>query len=749
MPDLVPTPQFEEEIRAVVAPPQARTEFVNSLHARLLQQAASQSDKPSRSVYLRLAWALVLVVTLFVVGVLITGPQRVIAAVRGLFGYIPGVGIVEQNAPIRVLAEPVSLTRDGITLEITAATLTGDQTRIEYRIFGVPGSAYPHSEDVVGCIERPYLLLADGFRQEVDAPVPTNINEATYVMPCIFETLPGTAPTDWRLALKFVAAPPNMTVMPVTELFPSPETKPTQYTVTPGQNSTPSPVALEDHSVTVSKEIETADGYILVGSFQPQTQAGEQIQTTGTTLTDASGKEIPYSLPMDVSPDSPDPNTGGSGWAIQFKGYGLTYPLTISFTGLPIREVDSNATAEFTFDAGANPQPGQEWDLNQDVQLAGHTLKLVSIIADSPNGFSFRIRGDRIYSVGVEIAGYTAVGGGGGYSPEGMDSVSVAYTQMPTGLLTVILSHLTVTGDPLTWQGQWTPANPRVDFPTPQPGLCLDTDSFSDLGALPSDLAPGKALIYEQLADSGQWGLALYSLDGSQQQVVTTGGNWGSLAPDGSQVAYSAVDNGIHIYDIGSQIDRTIPGAFGFDLHWSPDGKQIAYIGIGNGTVNSTFVINTDGTNLRHVSELSYETMIGWSPDANLLYFAAPYTGGAAWKVYAYDFNAGIAVEQFTIENGTPKLLNPKLSPDGSWIVYRGKDNSSLYMVRTDGSDLQLVMDNAGVVGVEWTNSGWLGVGLKNPDTNATTIALVKPDGCEAYRAPSTMQGDLEGLFIP
>ncbi len=207
---------------------------------------------------------------------------------------------------------------------------------------------------------------------------------------------------------------------------------------------------------------------------------------------------------MDVSPDSPDPNVGGTGWAIGFKGYGLVYPLTITFTGVPVIEADPNATAEFTFDAGANPQPGQEWDVEQDIQLAGHTLKLLSITADSRGGYSFRFQGDKIYGVGVAIAGFTASGGGGGSSPEGMINVNVSYAQIPTGVLKIILSHLMVTGDPLTWEGQWTPANPRIDFPPPPPGICLDASSVAGLSPFPPDLAEGKVLIYEQLEGSDQ-----------------------------------------------------------------------------------------------------------------------------------------------------------------------------------------------------------------------------------------------------
>ena len=50
MSDMTPTPQFEEEIRAAVAHPLAREEFVKSLHARLMQQAASNT-KLNRPIY--------------------------------------------------------------------------------------------------------------------------------------------------------------------------------------------------------------------------------------------------------------------------------------------------------------------------------------------------------------------------------------------------------------------------------------------------------------------------------------------------------------------------------------------------------------------------------------------------------------------------------------------------------------------------------------------------------------------------
>ena len=758
MSDLTPTPQFEDEIRAAVATPQARQEFVNSLHARLVHQATTQSGKSSRPIYLRPAWVVASLITLLMVGILLIGPQRVLAAMRGLFGYIPGVGIVEQSAPFRVLSEPVSVTRDGISITVTSALLTGDKTHVEYRIFGVPGSAYPNREDVMGCTTQEYLHLPDGSRiDRIDndyGPVPTRIDSATFVIPCIFNTLPGKTPENWELPLHFVAAPPDLTVMPVIELSPSPQANLTPVTTPLPEAVGVTPTLVANNQITIIKEIETSDGYILVGQFPFQGPPGEQVHNGEAEITDASGKKIAFTHPQDVGPNSLGLDPNGPYWIMQFKAAGLAYPLTIKFSSAAIQQADPNATAQFIFDTGSNPQPGQEWTPNQDIQLAGHTLKLVTIRADSRNGYNFIFQGDpTVISADIQIDGYTPTGHGGGRGLEagGFDT-SLSFAQFPTGLLTVTLSNLTVTGETLTWQGQWTPAIPRTDLPTnptQQPGLCLASDTLTQLSPFPADQVDGKVLSYEMLNGTGPWSLVLYNLDGSQQQVVTNSGNWGSLSPDGSQVAYSATDNGMHIYDVNSQTEITIPGAFGFDLHWSPDEMQIAFIAMGNGTVNSTFVINTDGTNMRQISEFSYETIIGWSSDSNLLYFAARYTGGAAWKVYAYDFSVGTAVELFTVENGTPKFLNPKLSPDGSWIAYRGKDNSSLYLVRSDGSDMHLAIDNAGVVGIEWTRSGWLGVSLKDQNSTESTIVLIKPEGCEAYRMPSSLQGDLEGLFIP
>jgi hypothetical protein len=94
------------------------------------------------------------------------------------------------------------------------------------------------------------------------------------------------------------------------------------------------------------------------------------------------------------------------------------------------------------------------------------------------------------------------------------------------------------------------------------------------------------------------------------------------------------------------------------------------------------------------------------------------------------------------------KALGATLSQDGKWIAYRGRDNSSLYLVHTDGSGMHLVLDNTGASGVEWSQSGWLGVSLTTDSDSHTAVIMVKPDSCQIYRLPF-LQGELEGLSIP
>jgi hypothetical protein len=745
-------------------------------NTNLLPQITARIDKERKlAMKTKTRLLIVALIVLSAVAVTLVSFPGVVTAMQRLFGYIPGVGIVEQNAPIRVLAAPVTVTRQGVSITVTSATLTADQTHIEYRIFGVPRNAYPDNEAITGCIEREALVLPDGARlvpAQNFPPVPGSVNQAVLVIPCIANTLPGKAPENWQIPISFVPAPPDLTVMPVIELSPSPQVQATdtlsalpagtgavaQATLT----GVPPASGQNNNSVTVEKVIESNDGYILVGQFNPQVNAGDWVQITGMIqLQDTNGKKVAYTEPQDISTNpNVNANAGGFGWVLQFKAAGLAFPLTITFPGSVLTQIDPTATAEFTFDAGPDPQPGQAWTPNQEIQLAGHILKLVSVSVDSRSGYGFRFQSDgKVSTASLQIEGYsTSGGGGGGGGGGGPDAsstfdVSLAFTELPRGKLKVIVSNLTVAGDPLTWQGQWSPANPRTDWPAQpasQPGLCLSVDQIGQLQPAPAELTHGAALFYEKLSKPGeatdQWGVVLYPLDGNPGQVLATDASWGSLSADGSRAAYPAQD-GIHVVDLAARVETVLAGAGGYDLHLSPDGRQIAFV---SSNADSISVMDTSGASpARRISEQGYESVIGWSPDSRQVYIAIPFTGGSAWKVQVVDVATQAAQDLFTIENGSYKALGAALSPDGSWIAYRGRQNDSLVLVRTDGTQMHAAIENSGgISGIAWSKSGWIGLSLFNPDNEERRLVLLQPESCQAYVLPG-LHGDLEGLFLP
>lgn len=745
---------FEEKLRVAMRAPQPQPEFLESLRARLLQQPPSAA--PARRpgvVSLRVRWAVFALIFLILAGALmIIGPQRVSAAFRRLFGYVPGVGIVEQSAPIRVLAQPVSLTREGVTVSVNSAVLTADQTRLDFGVSGVPLSAYPRDEAVSGCLDHEYLRLPDGTKLMIDAPIPPQVNEATFVLPCIFNTLPGTTPTDWELTLRFIPAPPDLTIMPVIELTPAIQASPSPSASVSTAEETAQPPIEQTSVVVIEKMIETEDGYILIGAFRPQAPEGSWAQVTGVPqIRDVNGKQVPYTHPQDIELpyDEDMGKNGGFPFAFQIKGAGLSFPLTIEFSGVLISEADLQATAELTLDVGLAPQAGQVWTLNREIQLAGYTLKLVSVTALS-DGYAFEFAaGPEINSVSVQIEGHTAVGGGGGGAPgSGVIHTSLSYAQLPTGELKMILSNLTVAGSSQTWRGMWQPSFSK-DWPSPTPAmypLCLNADSIANLQPLPAGLN-GRALITELNPDPA---IALVNFDGNQKRILAPN-NWrGALSPNGQLLAYEGAQ-GIVILDLASSSLNVLPDVSGRDLHWSPDGKQIAYVSVGE--EYGIFVASLGDAQRRQLSNLGYEAIAGWSPDGKLLYYAIPDSGGKGWMLRAVDIATGEGRDLFVLENSSAKAPMPAVSPDGKWIAYRGVDNGSLYLIRIDGADGHIIIERPSpeyaISGIVWgPDGGLLGVSIATPENPQSEIILMQVESYEAYALPG-IWGELDGLLIP
>ncbi|WP_322509378.1 hypothetical protein [Anaerolinea sp.] len=744
------TPQFEESIRKSFGVPEIRSIFVDEVYSNLMQQAATKSKKPHPFLGLRPAWTVTFaILALMIIGTLVIGPQRVYAAVLQLFGYIPGVGIVDQNSPIRLLAEPVSITRDGITVSVNQVVLTGTETRLDFGVSGVPLSAYPKAESVSGCVEREYLRLPDGTRIDVNAPIPTNVNEATFVLPCIFNTLPGTVPIDWELPIHFVATSSDLTILPVLDVTPS--VSPTDQKLGLDIETTPTTTSNESTQVNVSidKVIETEGGYILLGSVRPNIPAGSWLQITGPAIIkDANGKNVNYTFPNDVQPlDDASLGQGGYSWVMQINGTGVKFPISISFSGVIISQVDTEAFAKTTIYVGSNPQTEQIWEVNQDVQIAGNTIRLISITAQT-DGYSFRIDpGMNLSSVSVQIEGHHPDGAGGGEGTTNgkVFNTSLIYSELPKGDLTVLFSNPRLASPTSTWQAVWQPETIRnfssIDGPST---TCLNADTIQNINPLPSGL--NGEVVLTQL--NPQLQIILAGMDGSELKVLAAGNGRAALTQDGTRLAYTT-DAGIRIQNLRSGEFTEIAGVFGRDLHWSPDGSQLAYVN--SGDLYGVFLINSDGKNPRQISNLGYETIADWSPEGSILYYAIPGSTGDGFLLRSVDVSTGNTKDLFVLENSSLKAPMPAVSPDGKWIAYRASDNSSLFIKGMDGSPARLLLDDPAnaINGIAWDKESLLlGVSLITPEYPDGEIILIAPDTCETYRLPG-LSGELNGILIP
>ena len=457
--------ELEESLRAALDAPAPRPEFAHELGSRLVQRA--ETLRPRRAARLRPAWAVVLgILIVLAAALLIAGPQRVAAAVQRLFGYLPGVGIVDRNAPLRVLAAPVTMTRDGVTLSVTQAVLSGDKTVVTYTLTGVPWSAYSHVESIPGCAGMASLRLPAGSVLDLTGgggsataysltypPIPPDVTSATFLLPCIGDTLPGLAPENWELPLAFVPAPANLALLPVIDVVPTPT----------AAAASVAPAAANPLSVT--RVIDAGDTYILLGELNDRLAADTSLpagstwsQTDAYRISDANGQEVYYSFPGDPSLTSPVTQPGSESWAVQFSKR-LAFPLTISLSGQFIEPADPPVEATFPFDAGPNPRPGQTWTLNRNFTLDGHRVTLDSIEVDGRGGYTFSFESDgSVAGLGLEIVDYPSQGGGGGGGPAGGPwSVGLSYAVLPTGSLTIRLSNLTLVGPSKTWSLSWSP----------------------------------------------------------------------------------------------------------------------------------------------------------------------------------------------------------------------------------------------------------------------------------------------------
>ena len=125
-------------------------------------------------------------------------------------------------------------------------------------------------------------------------------------------------------------------------------------------------------------------------------------------------------------------------------------------------------------------------------------------------------------------------------------------------------------------------------------------------------------------------------------------------SPDGRFVAYMSLEEQKERNDGSSQIHmRSMDGSYDVALThdiwanirpaWSPDGSRIAFLSERDGTYNvfALYVMNSDGSNVRRLTEPVYseDVSLAWSPDGKTI--ALDSSGLAMRNIYLVDVNTG------------------------------------------------------------------------------------------------------------
>jgi hypothetical protein len=521
-------------------------------------------------------------------------------------------------------------------------------------------------------------------------------------------------------------------------------TYPWQITFNPADILTDVPTSSTsflDAALQIEKVIPIDDGYYLIGrtAWSDSRLSDVAIGGFDASLLDANGTEYPIEPVSfdEIGITDAQPNQ----WA--YKVYGKAFPasLTLKMTQATLQFIQPYS---FTFDPGANPQPGQEWQINQTIEILGYkaTIQSAKFIKQGDlRGFEFSLATDpALQNIPFTLesgitGGYGSGGGTSSRDENGMMKVYALSDGQFTGPILAAIHSIFTNGN---WQTTWNPPAAEAGAtPVSMPQACITLDKWNQAiaspEAIPSDF-PQKVLL-SRGAVSPDPSLFITSLDGSSDHGLVFG--HGSLSRDGTKLVYSGADNGLYILDLSSgQISTLTNSANDFSPFWSPDGNQIAFMRQTDKGMN-IFVMDANGQNARALTDTTdYLTLMGWTPNGARLIF----------NVYKPD---GSLIQTVNVKSGELETLlalsqgnngGVSISPDGAWIAYAdqviGKLYPGIFISRLDGSQKKLLMQLEGwsTAASVWSADGkWLTINMI--DTNqfqpTTVPALVNVDTCQ------------------
>lgn len=748
--------EFEGKLRSNIDLPQPKAEFVDGLWESMMKpdQSGMSLRSPSRSGWV---WRFGLVgLTIIVAVILAIGPQKALAQVRSWLGYSPKLGLVDTSATIRVLKEPVSQIREGITVEVAAAVLDATKTKLDFRVSGVPREAYPEHEKPGDCWEMPWIESVGGGRFEMQQlgiyeAIPQDVDSAIFVLPCIHDTITGTVPIDWRLPIEFIAADAAVPLMPVVAV------EQTQGAIVEPVNEKPLRTVGE-HNFRVEKIIETETGYILGGTFELNMSGVTSSYWTSpqVLVKDANGRFVPTTYP-EKARELLGELTGGSqtklGWLIEFDARDVAYPLTLSYVGWSEQMDPITLGTPFAIDTTLIPPYGHALEINQDMEINGRSVRLLNVSRTQIGLYAYQFKlNTEISMFDVKVVEQPA-----NWSDYIIDRENGTYTvipvqeTLPVGLVHIQLFNVSWRGEEMTMEIDWAPATPHTSMASSTDGLqvCVLDEEKLDAAQPVTDLKDAQLLIYEPIPEKGAYGLFVYNAANTEKQLIATNATWGKFSPDGRAVAYSGADRLIHIHEIESGSDKILSGVSGFNIHWSPDGTRLSYISTAPTQQIGLAVVNLDGSGQELLVEDRQISNIGWRADGKVLFYKQNYfPNDTTATLNEYDLVAHQSSELLSTSDRHFMIkANEEAKKELFWVGDARHGELSVYARLTGEIRLQQLFPNARVLAAD---KNWMLGEAVGVDWQARRLVFIQPDRCQVELLDFELTArELFDLWIP
>ena len=495
---------------------------------------AAHLERKSPMTTLRSRPMLAVLIALFVLLAL----SGVAYAVGTMLGYVPGFGVVDENASLRVLSRPVSQTRDGITWTVKEAILGPNKTVVVYSLEGIQQDMLPHDEEISGCMDMPEIYLPNGDILRVTGgeggyretrweygPIPAGVNDVVFSMLCVADTLPGKAPTNWELPLHFIPTSEEKNIMPILEVSPFPTTIETE---------TISAVSLYGISMKLDKFIPLPDGYYLIGHTEWTDDRILDVFPSGWGMKafDDSGRELPLEPALSGEDRVVYEALERNQWVYRLYGRNFNGKVTLRIESMsvvfrdPIRLILNSPSNEFNF---SDTQLGQSWDMNaMPFDIPGISANIVHMeytqIGEG-RGFDLTIYSDpsldNIYfgfESGLDTSGLSRISGssGGSSRDETTGTLHVIVTTNAKMIFPLVL-RADGAGINGSWDASWVPAETdSYATPTYLPNACVTLEKWKNTVknpiALPENIAEQLTMSDDYLpqgvkssSPNGQW----------------------------------------------------------------------------------------------------------------------------------------------------------------------------------------------------------------------------------------------------